>query len=302
MVQKLSRQQLQQFLPNHEAIKAFEALFNYVYTEGPTANDAAQLAADNAQVQAGEALAQLAAIATALSQVLLSPALEEIKEDVYAPPIDKAEPDEYAPPSPDSIAQDMLLGILEQTAGDQYLPPQSNGTLADQNADRVKISGGFIDGVAAGLNAALTYLRVIRPLAGDVGRFEGDTNDAQLVINQTDVAGATTAVLLLQKAGANQLKISNNGTGTSYYDSLGTTPKHVWRFNGANKIILDATGLAVLSRITGQDATALIASSVTMNNGAAAAAGTLLNAPVAGNPSKWVPINDNGTIRHIPAW
>lgn len=46
----------------------------------------------------------------------------------------------------------------------------------------------------------------------------------------------------------------------------------------------------------------LLASSVTLANGAAAAAGTLLNAPVAGNPTKWVTINDNGTNRQVPAW
>lgn len=38
------------------------------------------------------------------------------------------------------------------------------------------------------------------------------------------------------------------------------------------------------------------------SNNAAAAAGTLTNAPAAGNPTKWIPINDNGTIRNIPAW
>lgn len=37
-------------------------------------------------------------------------------------------------------------------------------------------------------------------------------------------------------------------------------------------------------------------------NGAAAATGTLTNAPAAGNPTKWIPINDNGTIRYMPAW
>lgn len=35
MVQKLSRQQLQSFLPNHEAIKAFEALFDYIGQTSP---------------------------------------------------------------------------------------------------------------------------------------------------------------------------------------------------------------------------------------------------------------------------
>jgi hypothetical protein len=27
-----------------------------------------------------------------------------------------------------------------------------------------------------------------------------------------------------------------------------------------------------------------------------------LNAPAAGNPTKWIPIDDNGTTRYIPAW
>ena len=39
-----------------------------------------------------------------------------------------------------------------------------------------------------------------------------------------------------------------------------------------------------------------------LTNGAAAAVGTLLNAPAAGNPTKWIGINDNGTTRYIPAW
>ena len=47
---------------------------------------------------------------------------------------------------------------------------------------------------------------------------------------------------------------------------------------------------------------ALVTSTVAMTNGAAANTGTLTNAPVAGNPTKWIPINDNGTTRYIPAW
>jgi len=54
--------------------------------------------------------------------------------------------------------------------------------------------------------------------------------------------------------------------------------------------------------ITNGNAAALIKTSVALNNGAAAAAATLLNAPVAGNPTKWVTINDNGTNRQIPCW
>lgn len=56
------------------------------------------------------------------------------------------------------------------------------------------------------------------------------------------------------------------------------------------------------SDITNGNVAALIKTSVAMNNGAAAAAGTLLNGPAAGNPTKWIPIDDNGTTRYIPAW
>lgn len=37
-------------------------------------------------------------------------------------------------------------------------------------------------------------------------------------------------------------------------------------------------------------------------NGAAAAAGTLLNAPTAGNPSEWLKVKVGANVRYIPAW
>jgi hypothetical protein len=46
----------------------------------------------------------------------------------------------------------------------------------------------------------------------------------------------------------------------------------------------------------------LISSPVTFTDGAGVQAGTLLNGPAAGNPTKWIPVDDNGTIRYIPAW
>lgn len=49
-------------------------------------------------------------------------------------------------------------------------------------------------------------------------------------------------------------------------------------------------------------ATTLHTTSVALTNGAAANTATLTNAPAAGNPTKWVPINDNGTTRYIPCW
>jgi hypothetical protein len=64
-----------------------------------------------------------------------------------------------------------------------------------------------------------------------------------------------------------------------------------------------ATGASVTltGGLTTGNAT-LHTTTTTLTNGAAAAAGTLLNAPIAGNPTKWVPIDDNGTVRYIPTW
>lgn len=45
-----------------------------------------------------------------------------------------------------------------------------------------------------------------------------------------------------------------------------------------------------------------IQSGVAFTNGAGASVGTLTNAPAAGNPTKWIAVNDNGTTRQIPAW
>lgn len=46
----------------------------------------------------------------------------------------------------------------------------------------------------------------------------------------------------------------------------------------------------------------LLTTTTALTNNAAAQTATLTNGPTAGNPTKWIPINDNGTTRNIPAW
>lgn len=66
----------------------------------------------------------------------------------------------------------------------------------------------------------------------------------------------------------------------------------------------DATGgpIVEFGPLVCADAAAMLTSIVDFNDGAAAASGTLTNAPTAGNPTKWIPIDDNGTTRYIPTW
>ena len=68
-----------------------------------------------------------------------------------------------------------------------------------------------------------------------------------------------------------------------------------------NEDEVDITGGRVAAQIT-DSSSDLIKSSTTCSDGAAAATGTLTNAPTAGDPTKWVAIDDNGTTRYIPAW
>lgn len=117
----LNRQQLAQFLPNHEAIKAFEQLFQSVGQTLPATLDDVQLSADNAQLQAAEALARLSDIANALSLAL------------YGAYSENAQPD-------------LFDSVLEQPIQDSYIPPVSLGTMAEQNANKVAITGGSILG------------------------------------------------------------------------------------------------------------------------------------------------------------
>lgn len=78
---------------------------------------------------------------------------------------------------------------------------------------------------------------------------------------------------------------------------------------GAGSTITTLIGLDVAAQTQGAtnmgirhaDAV-LLHTAVALTNGAGASTGTLTNAPAATNPTKWIPIDDNGTTRYIPAW
>lgn len=69
-------------------------------------------------------------------------------------------------------------------------------------------------------------------------------------------------------------------------------------FDGDAVFTYDGTNLTV----PGGAGAMLLVTDDALDDGAALATGTLDNAPVAGDPSKWIPINDNGTVRYIPTW
>ena len=129
--------------------------------------------------------------------------------------------------------------------------------------------------------------------------------------------GQTGQTIIPSAATANTWSGSNNFTGTFKIGGttetfptsgliVGTTDSQTL----TNKTLTAPTvngvvgGTTTSQTITGLTlgSTTLLATNVGLTNGAASNAGTLTNAPAAGNPTKWIPINDNGTTRYIPAW
>jgi hypothetical protein len=66
---------------------------------------------------------------------------------------------------------------------------------------------------------------------------------------------------------------------------------------------ISTTGMVIgAGKLTTLGGATLHTTSTALTNGAGAATGTLTNAPAAGNPTKWIGINDNGTTRYVPSW
>jgi hypothetical protein len=151
----------------------------------------------------------------------------------------------------------------------------------------------FVDCVATGFTVAPT-------ISGSVITFLSNGTDNGGSVACTDFAGRITTQ-----------SVPNSGTPTapqtfdltSQFAVSGATwvkldpafASGTVFVNAPNGLIVQQGGLTIAS-------STLLRSSVSLTNGAASGAGTITNAPVAGNPTKWVPIIDNGTTRFIPAW
>lgn len=67
-------------------------------------------------------------------------------------------------------------------------------------------------------------------------------------------------------------------------------------------ITLAAPALTTTGLLTAQGGAQFMRTNTALTNSAAAQVATMTNGPTAGNPTKWVGINDNGTVRQIPVW
>ncbi len=124
-------------------------------------------------------------------------------------------------------------------------------------------------------------------------------------VNQT--LQAANGITGTDKTGGNLTIASGKGTGAGAVSSLifqtptvlstGTTAQSL-----ATRLTLTSAGATFAAGITTLGGATFHTTSSALTDGAGAGLGTLATAPAAGNPTKWIGINDNGTTRYIPAW
>ena len=103
------------------------------------------------------------------------------------------------------------------------------------------------------------------------------------IVFSTTASGATTVT--------QRIKIDNAGNIAPIANNAYTNGSASLKWSAVYSVDLYSSNASFLVR-----------TKTTLNTGAAAATGTLTNAPASGNPTKWIPIDDNGTTRYIPAW
>lgn len=185
---KLDRKTLASFLPDHQSIVAFEQIFNDVNSSIPGG------------IEAAAALANAAVALGNLSLAMLAQQQEQIELLSYQPAV--------AP-------VDMQEG---------YQPASAFGTLGQQNADAVEVTGGSIDGTTIGASSASSGAFTTLTASGAVALSPANAN---VVISPTG-----TGLVTINPATAGS--IDNVDIGV-------TTPKSV------KSTTLTATGAVALS-------------------------------------------------------
>ena len=170
------------------------------------------------------------------------------------------------------------------------------GTIASANSVWVGINSGvFVQG-RSGFSSGADGTFRIQNNAGTI------TTD--ITISGASGSGASTATFGGSVAVASGGYIGWTG-GKSYLMSGASGDMTLYNASGAlsTTFTVGASNLLTLNgglQTTG--ATFALQTATTLTDNAAAQVATMTNGPTAGNPTKWIAINDNGVTRYIPAW
>lgn len=237
-----------------------------------------------------------------------------LQPDPYVPPVAPQSID--SSPSDPTAAISALADLISRMQIESAAPASWAPALA-QALDQ--LAGAWVD--LAGAMASQTAEVAVLRQATETASFMADFRDPYRVTwerpgkigsaTANSVAATTltaSAAVTLSPANA-AVVLSPTGTGT-----VTIAPATVGAINNVN--IGAATrgtgaftsgafnaGLAVSAGVLSSPGGAtFMKATAALTNGAGALAGTIANAPAVGNPTKWIGIDDAGTVRYIPAW
>lgn len=191
-----------------------------------------------------------------------------------------------------------VVDVVSQSSDTAATEMQSNKSSA--NADRVlSMVLDLAQELEAGLVAAerkasfaLDAINQINDAIIGLTAAEQKASLALCAINQANIDTEQKASTALATA----LRMSEIADALAQ-----STPVLIGTMGRQQSDAVDITGGEVTANLKNNQSV-LLETIATLSNGAGSSAGTLLNAPSAGNPTKWVPINDNGTTRYVPSW
>ncbi len=193
-------------------------------------------------------------------------------------------------------------------------------TINGGNAHGVSFPGGGVQ-INGGIGSPTTGAG--GPIAingGEGGVTSGDGGTISLVGGTANSGvGGSVGIFAGDGGGVDQnggsiTLTAGDPTGTAVGGSIalasGTKGSIVLRLGIIVRLTVDDNSVTIDAPVSGDSLTvapssssgALMATSSALTTGAGASAGTITNAPSVGNPTKWIKINDAGTIRSIPAW
>ena len=205
--------------------------------------------------------------------------------------------------------QPSVGGVIRDVAtGARYLKTGSTSTNA---VDTDWLSGAAVPG-----NLLMAERAIFR------GSISGTTLTVDAVDQGTINVGDTIVGMFANSGIAASTTITANGTGSggigTYTVSTSQTVAatqfvsgnlSVNGIGGGGVVNTDTTYRPITisndGAATGQvifNQTSMPGTLTPFANGSGAATATLTNAPIAGNPTKWIFINDGGVTRRIPAW
>lgn len=173
--------------------------------------------------------------------------------------------------------------------------------VGNSSANTITFSGNY--GLTLTLSGATSIslpasgtLTTLATVISTANSWSATQTMSALIVDSQITSNASSPGLLFQTSATPIGQIAISG-GATYFDFDGSLNFRNG-YNGSTVCSISSAGAITVPGGTSP----ILSTSSSVTSGAGSSTGTLSNAPAATNPTKWIPIDDNGTTRYIPAW